>query len=280
MLQVGCVCHTLLLPLPPLLCLSSPSLCLSLSFSRSLSLSLRLSLSRSLSLWESLSRVFSLSFSFSLSLSFSFSLSLTLPLSRSLSRSRSRLLSSWSLAWWSSSLRWCLSECSLSLWCSFSPSLRRLSCSLGWSGSFWSRLPLRPVIFFLSWNYHYHHTTTNNKSWVLYIFLDLKGPETLTSLSGWRSRPSLFSLSCDLEVLALVFMSTFSPASTRFTASSLDNYRSQKKKNPSLATPKHLRHSNQYILVFLLLKKLDLKSDVIKIFNLPFDSNRIHRHTP
>lgn len=47
----------------------------------------------------------------------------------------------------------------------------------------------------------------------------------ITSLSRWSSRPSLFSLSWDLEVLALVFSSVFSPERTRLTASSLDSCR-------------------------------------------------------
>lgn len=47
----------------------------------------------------------------------------------------------------------------------------------------------------------------------------------ITSLSRLSSRPSLFSLSWDLEVLALVFSSVFSPERTRLTASSLDSCR-------------------------------------------------------
>lgn len=45
----------------------------------------------------------------------------------------------------------------------------------------------------------------------------------LTSLLWLRSHPVLLSLSWDLELLPVDLLSTFSPASTRFTALSLDS---------------------------------------------------------
>lgn len=149
--------HTLLWPFSTLLFLSSPSLCRPLSVSRSLSLRFSWSLSRSL--WES--RVLTLSLS--LSLSFSLSRSLSLSFARPLSLSLSRLLSLLRSLPWSCSLRWCLWERSRSLWCSFSPSLCRLSCSLGWSGSFCSLLPLRSVILLFSYNSYHHKMWEHNE---------------------------------------------------------------------------------------------------------------------
>lgn len=133
--------QTLLLLLSPDLVLSPSLLC-----SLSLPLSFCLSFSLSGSPWDSWFLSLSLSLCLSLSWRLSLSFSLLRALSLSLSRSGSWLLS---LERPSCSLRWCLSERSLPLWCSFS---RLLSWSLWWAGSFCSPLSLCAVFLFFSWN--------------------------------------------------------------------------------------------------------------------------------